>query len=224
VVAGIAGALVLRPWEPKPTVTEPPAASGLQLANGPAPGSQQFPAGAPADTAAARRDTAPAPAAAAPPPAAQQRVNTPPNRRETPLRTQRPAGGLQDRQAAQVNRSPAPENRLAAPGVQQQSAQPAGQPTQQSAPPASAPAAQPPAAAAQPTTGFLSLGTQPVSTIYVNGAPRGSRLAHLEVPAGTVHLRFQVQDSTGIWWGPDRDVAVAPGENKVLGYIRLVRP
>jgi serine/threonine-protein kinase len=224
VAAGIAGALVLRPWEPKvmPPQTEPP--SGQQLANGPAPGSQQLPAGAPADTAVARRDTAPATVAAAPPPA-----NTPPNRRETSPRTQRPAVGAPDRQAAQANRSPAPENRPAAPGVQQQSAQPAGQPTQQSAPPASAPAsqppvAQPPAAAAQPTTGFLSLGTQPVSTIYVNGAPRGSRLAHLEVPAGTVHLRFQVQDSTGIWWGPDRDVAVAPGENKVLGYIRLVRP
>jgi serine/threonine-protein kinase len=218
VVAGIAGALVLRPWEPKTAAPGPLAASGLQLANGPAPGAQTPPASAPADSSAVRRDSAPAPVAAAPPPATQQRDRATPSRRETPPRTQRPSVSAPDRQAAQANRPAAP------PAVQQQAAQPAGQPSQQAAPPASAPAAQPPASAAQPTTGFLSLGTQPVSTIYVNGAPRGSRLAHLEVPAGTVHLRFQVQDSTGIWWGPDRDVAVAPGESKVLGYIRLVRP
>ena len=222
-VAGIAGALVLRPWEPKAPASESPPASGLQMANGPAPGAQANPAGAPADTSAARRDTVPSTVAAAPPPASPQRQNAPPTRRETSPRTQRPSVSAPDRQAAQANRPAVP------PAVQQQAAQPVGQPSQQAAPPVSAPAAQPPAAqpqpaAAQPTTGFLSLGTQPVSTIYVNGVPKGSRLAHLEVPAGTVHLRFQVQDSTGIWWGPDRDVAVAPGENKVLGYIRLVRP
>jgi len=93
---------------------------------------------------------------------------------------------------------------------QQGGAQPAGQPTA--------------ATSTQAAVAYISLGTQPVSTIYVNGVAKGSRLVNLEVPAGTVRLRFQVQDSTGIWWAQDRDVTVAAGERKVLGYLRLVRP
>ena len=81
-----------------------------------------------------------------------------------------------------------------------------------------------PAPPAAPAVGYLSLGTQPISTIYINGSPKGSRLARVEVPAGTVHLRFQVQDSSGTWWAKDVDVNVGPGEHKVLGYVRLVRP
>jgi serine/threonine protein kinase len=90
--------------------------------------------------------------------------------------------------------------------------------------PAAAQPTPPQAAPATPAVGYLSLGTQPVSTIFVNGTPKGSRLANLEVPAGAVRLRFQVQDSSGIWWAQDREITVAPGERKVLGYVRLVRP
>jgi hypothetical protein len=83
VVAGIAGALVLRPWEPKAAPPGTDVPSGSQFASGPTPGVQTPaqplatpPAGA-ADTTAVRRDTAPAPGqpsapAAAPAPAASR--------------------------------------------------------------------------------------------------------------------------------------------------------
>jgi len=119
-----------------------------------------------------------------------------------------------------------PQAAPAAPG-KQKVAQPAAQtPAPAQAAPAPAQAAPAPvqAAPAPAAVGFLSLGTQPVSTIYVNGESKGSRVANLAVPAGAVRLRFQVRDSTGIWWAQDREVTVAAGERKVLGYIKLVRP
>jgi len=77
---------------------------------------------------------------------------------------------------------------------------------------------------AQPTVGYLSLGTQPRSTIHVNGTPAPRYpLVNFQVPAGRVRLRFQVVDSTGLWWGQDREVTVGPGDTVRLGFIRLVR-
>jgi serine/threonine protein kinase len=73
-------------------------------------------------------------------------------------------------------------------------------------------------------SGAISLGTRPVSTIYVNGIARGSRLNRAEVPAGRVRLTFQVQDSTGMWWAEPREITVRPNTVTVLGYIPLVRP
>ncbi len=81
------------------------------------------------------------------------------------------------------------------------------------------------AAPAVPTTGYLSLLTNPRSTIYVNGqaAPRYP-LVNFQVPAGTVRLRFQVADSTGLWFAQDRDVTVRAGDTLRLGVVRLVKP
>ena len=75
-----------------------------------------------------------------------------------------------------------------------------------------------------PAVGYLYLGTQPVSTIYVNGVPKGPVLRNVEVPAGTVRLRFQVQDASGMWWAPDLVVTIGAGETKKLGFLKLVRP
>jgi hypothetical protein len=79
-----------------------------------------------------------------------------------------------------------------------------------------------PAAAA--SVGYISVGTRPRSTIYVNGqaTPRNP-LLNYQVPAGTVHLRFQVADSSGLWWALDRDVTVGRGDTVRLSYIQLVR-
>jgi len=97
-----------------------------------------------------------------------------------------------------------------------------------SAPPAAAAVAQrsaadTTAARAAPAVGRISVGSRTPSTvIYVDGKPRGSVLDHLEVPAGEVHLTFQVADTSGMWtW--DTTVTVAPGENKVLRFIKPVR-
>ena len=95
--------------------------------------------------------------------------------------------------------------------------------------PVSTPAPAPPSAAADapaPTRfGYISLLTNPRSEIYVNGQ-RTQRypLINFSVPAGTVHLRFQVADSSGLWWGQDRIVVVNPGDTLRLGVIRLERP
>lgn len=85
--------------------------------------------------------------------------------------------------------------------------------------PAALAAAQP----ARPAVGFISLVTQPRSTVYVNGVARSSPLVNFQVAAGVVRLRFQVQDST-IWWAADREVTVNPGDTARLGLLRLVRP
>jgi len=118
----------------------------------------------------------------------------------------------------------------AVPGAQQPTAAPV---VTQQATPANQPAAQPPAqpsaapsqpTAAAPTTGCISAGTRPASVIHVNGTPRGRVLRNETVPPGTVHLTFQVTDSTGVWWAQPRDVTVTAGTTcTVLGFITLVR-
>jgi len=105
--------------------------------------------------------------------------------------------------------------------AQPQAAQP--QPFQ----PVPQPTAQPPSAQAAPApaaTGTLTVGTLPRSIIYVNGTPLQSPIRNRSVPAGTVTLRFQVQDSSGMWWAADRTVTVAPGQPVNLGIIQLIRP
>jgi serine/threonine-protein kinase len=94
-------------------------------------------------------------------------------------------------------------------------------------PPAAAPPVAAPAAAAPVPSGtaFISLGTNPRSIIYVNGqaAPRYP-LVNFPVPAGRLRLRFQVADSSGLWWAQDRDLTVGGGDTVRLGFIRLVKP
>jgi serine/threonine protein kinase len=164
--------------------------------------------------------TAAQPSAAAPQPAAPETMaarSTPPPV-EQPIAAARPSA----RKAAEAKRGPQVTNRQArqTAAAARQTAPPAGRQAAAQQPPAQPAQAAP----ATPAVGHLFLGTQPVSTIYVNGVPRGSRLVNLEVPAGTLRLRFQVQDSTGIWWARDTVVTVAPGETKNLRYVKLVRP
>jgi hypothetical protein len=178
----------------------------------------------PSDTSIVKREGAALPPAQQPTPvpetaaAGRPEPVLTPSQRETPRRD--------TRTASQIAAAPKPR-RQAPPVVSEQAQQPAA-PAAAAKQEATQPAAQPPAPAqpapAPAAVGYISLGTQPVSTIYVNGSPRGSRLVNVEVPAGTVRLRFQVQDSTGIWWAQDRVESVAAGERKVLGYVRLVRP
>ena len=126
------------------------------------------------------------------------------------------------RQAAPPAAKPAAHPQPAVPPSRPPSAPAQGQPTAAAPPVVRRPAAET-LAPAVPATGFISVGTRPASTIFVNDVARGSRLVNLEVPAGTVRLRFQVQEPTGMWWGQDTTVTVAPGEHKVLHYIDLVR-
>jgi serine/threonine-protein kinase len=104
-------------------------------------------------------------------------------------------------------------------------ATPPSTPTSAATPPANVPApapATPPAAAA---TGTISLFTNPRSAVYIGSQPVGRYpVLNYQVPAGTLRLRFQVSDSTGLWWARDVVVQVAPGEVKRLGTITLERP
>jgi serine/threonine protein kinase len=188
-------------------------------------------------TASAAQPTAgaPQPAQAAAPETAAAR-GAPPSM-ERPAATTRPTA----RKPTEAGRVPQATNRRArqaAAAPSRQTAPPAGrqaagqQPPAQVTPQAAAKQEAPRAAAQQPAqaapataaVGHLYLGTNPVSTIYVNGVAKGSRLVNVEVPAGTVRLRFQVTDSTGVWWAQDLVVTVAPGETKNLRYVKLVRP
>ena len=186
----------------------------------------QAPAATPAQNPAVGQQTAPpAETAAAPvaPTAVTSRPTEPARTRATqagrvPRGTRRGAAqgaataATQRRTAARL----APAERQPPPVVPQAAArQPAPQPA----------AAAPPVGQFTPAAvAHLFLGTQPVSTIYVNGVARGAMLRNAEVPAGTVKLRFQVQDSSGVWWARDMDVTLAPGETRKLGFIKLVRP
>ncbi|HXY69870.1 MAG TPA: serine/threonine-protein kinase [Gemmatimonadales bacterium] len=82
------------------------------------------------------------------------------------------------------------------------------------------PAAKPEQAA--PLMGWISVRTNPRSTIYLNDSARRSPVEGLPVPAGTLHLRFM--DTAGAWFAHDTTVTVVPGARLVLGTIRLVRP
>ena len=197
VLAAIGVGLMLR-GGPRPSQPLMQASRAVPEAQTPAASPQPPPVqAAPSDTAAA--------------PAAPARV-TPPSNETVRSRAR----------AAQAGRVPKATNRrsariAAAPARPSPAAQqPPSQVTPQAAPARVAPTAS--------AVGYLFLGTQPVSTIYVNDVAKGSVLRNLEVPAGTVRLRFQVQDASGIWWARDIVVTVASGERKVLGFIKLVRP
>lgn len=71
--------------------------------------------------------------------------------------------------------------------------------------------------------GYLTLGTQPLATIFVNGEKVTSNpLVNHAVPAGQIRLRFEVTDSTGTW-AQETTVTVSPGERLNLGRITLIR-
>ncbi len=211
VVAAVAVGLYVRQTG-TPTASRP--ADTTAAANvAAAPSVSQVPTQPPAETTA----TAVRPPATQSPSRAARRQTQAPTQASRPPASQPAPTVTQQAQRPAVNQ----------PAVQQQAPAPVAAKQEAPAPTVQQPAAQPaqteaPRAAA--AVGYLTVGTQPVSTIYVNGVAKGSRLVNLEVPAGTVRLRFQVQDSTGMWWAQDRDVSVAAGERKVLGYLRLVRP
>ncbi len=122
-----------------------------------------------------------------------------------------------------------PAQTVASPAVlrpSEQPAQAAGGVTEPSA--TSPPAAERPrpstSPAAETATGSLSVGTRPISSIIVNGRPAPTNpLTNYPVPTGRVLLRFQVTDSTGVWWGQDVIATIEPGRLTNLRWITLTR-
>jgi serine/threonine-protein kinase len=204
-VVVLAGGLVVwRPWGARPVIQEregtvPVALAGADTLQPPAAPATAGDTALPSDTVpSARADTA---AGARP---AEPEAATP---------ASRPA-----------RRRPAPA--ATAPGRAQPVAPQQVAPQREAQPGQPAPAQPPPAAGpAQPTMAYISLGTQPRSTIYVNGQPAPRYpLVNFAVPPGLVRLRFQVTDSSGIWWARDRAITVPAGDTMRLGFIRLERP
>ena len=71
---------------------------------------------------------------------------------------------------------------------------------------------------------YLTLGTQPLATIFLNGERAPSNpLVNFAVPAGPVRLRFEVTDTTGTWT-QELTFTLSPSERRNLGRILLVRP
>lgn len=71
---------------------------------------------------------------------------------------------------------------------------------------------------------YLTVGTQPLATIMINGQRlERNPVANFEVPSGSVRLSFEVTDSTGAW-SYDTTVMALPGERRNLGKIILPRP
>lgn len=71
---------------------------------------------------------------------------------------------------------------------------------------------------------LISVGSRPMSVITINGqVTRGNPVARYQVPAGEVHLWFEVTDATGTWTH-DTIVTVAADELRNLGRIQLTRP
>ena len=181
VVAGIAGALVLRPGEPKAPSREADLPSGLQFASGSTPVAQ-----VPGRAAAV---------AVAPPPVAQPRGTATPARREpTPRPQQRVAAASPERLAAPVGRAMA----IAPPAVQQPAA---SQPTAQPSPPA-------PAAMGKLTvTTFPASATIFINDRPMSRNP----VVEFEVPAGNVSVRVSYTDSIGQSRSQTRQVPVPAG-------------
>jgi hypothetical protein len=106
---------------------------------------------------------------------------------------------------------------------------PARQQAQQAAQPATQPAAQPAPQPAAPAAavGFIRVASNPATAqIFVNDRPQnGNPLRDfVEVPAGTVRIRFVVTDPvTGQTWSQEATCQVAPGERKSCGRIDLRR-
>ncbi len=84
-------------------------------------------------------------------------------------------------------------------------------------------------AAAVPATpagqaGYISIGSRPNAPMTINGrAAPANPVSDYEVPAGLIAIRFTVTDSLGTWT-KDTTIAVGPGEHKIVGRVRLVRP
>jgi len=237
VVAGIAGALVLRPWEPKttgPSVTGP--AVGAQTPTEPA---AIPPSSANVESVAVRGDTAPAPAATGVSRMARLELRGAPagatfsldGRRVSGPRFQAEAGR---RHTVSVARTGFETWTSSVTPV-------AGQRTTVSVtmqPSAGAPAVQPQPAVAQPqptpvpvapsvaATGFVTVASSPASaTIIINGqAQQRNPVRDFVVPAGTVTIRFLVTDSTtGATWSQETSCVVAAGEHKNCGRTTLRR-
>ena len=73
------------------------------------------------------------------------------------------------------------------------------------------------------TVAYLTVGTLPLATIFVNDhrAP-SDPIVNYVVPAGPVRLRFVVPDSSGTWT-QQITITLAPGEHRNLGRLQLVR-
>ena len=71
------------------------------------------------------------------------------------------------------------------------------------------------------SVGFLTLGTNPVSTIYINGvAAPTNPVRNWTVTPGRVFLRFEMTDSGGVVVR-DTSVVVPAGETVNLGFVRI---
>jgi len=93
---------------------------------------------------------------------------------------------------------------------------------QPAAPVAAAPTPRAADTVAAPATARITVGSTPLAAMTINGRPVSSNpVSDYEVPAGRVQLRFQVTDSSGVWF-MDTSVVVTSGRRN-LGRIRLVR-
>ena len=69
--------------------------------------------------------------------------------------------------------------------------------------------------------GFITLGTNPVSTIYINGVAAPSNpVRNWTVTPGRVYLRFEMTDSGGVMVR-DTSVVVPAGQSVNLGFVRI---
>ena len=69
--------------------------------------------------------------------------------------------------------------------------------------------------------GFITLGTNPVSTIYINGVAAPSNpVRNWTVTPGRVYLRFEITDSGGVAVR-DTSVVVPAGQSVNLGFVRI---
>jgi len=70
---------------------------------------------------------------------------------------------------------------------------------------------------------YLTVGTRPLAKIVVNGHPVGMNpILDYEVPAGVVHLRFEVADAGGTWVH-ERTIVLSDRERRNMGRIVLDR-
>lgn len=69
--------------------------------------------------------------------------------------------------------------------------------------------------------GFITLGTNPVSTIYINGVAAPSNpVRNWTVTPGRVYLRFEMTDTGGVMVR-DTSVVVPAGQSVNLGFVRI---
>lgn len=83
----------------------------------------------------------------------------------------------------------------------------------------------PPADAPDRGTAWVTVGTNPQATIYINDdAVPSNPVRNYPVPAGVVWLRFQVVDSAANSWRRDTVLTVKAGDTLNLRRLRLTRP